>query len=199
MSKSSILLVPGSFTPGHVYANVVERVAAKGYDIRALQMPSVRLETESPTARKPPSMYEDASFIANQVSVLADEGRDVTIVAHSYGGVPATECVKGLAKVARQKLGKQGGVVRLAYMTALVPALGYSGSDVLEMGDRSEEGRMTSKQFLDTIPTPLRSNSSVDSTFRGLTSLQILRQAVASPEPIRSYIYMELRPWCIDS
>lgn len=143
MSKPSILIVPGSFTPGHVYGNVMEKVAAKGYDIRGLQMPSVRLETESPTARKPPSMYDDALFVASQAAALADDGKDVIIIAHSYGGVPTTECVKGLAKYERQKLGKQGGVVRLAYMTALVPALGSSASNVLDMGERPEGDRLT--------------------------------------------------------
>lgn len=142
MSKPSILIVPGSFTPGHAYNNLVEKVAARGYDIRALQMPSVRLETESPTARMPPSMYEDAAFIASQATALADEGKDVVIISHSYGGVPTTECVKGLAKDARQKLGKQGGIVRLAYMTSLVPALGSSAGNVLDLGERSEDGRL---------------------------------------------------------
>ncbi|KAK7719673.1 hypothetical protein SLS64_001852 [Diaporthe eres] len=142
MSKPSILIVPGSFTPGHVYENVMEKVAARGYDIRALQMPSVRLETESPTARKPSSMYDDAAFVASQAAALADDGKDVIIISHSYGGVPATECVKGLAKDARQKLGKQGGIVRLAYMTALVPALRSSASNVLDMGERPEEDRL---------------------------------------------------------
>lgn len=142
MSKPSILIVPGSFTPGHAYNNLVEKVAAKGYDIRALQMPSVRLETELPTARKPPSMYEDAAFIASQATALADEGKDVVILSHSYGGVPTTECVKGLAKDARQKLGKQGGIVRLAYMTSLVPAPGSSAGNVLDLGERPEDGRL---------------------------------------------------------
>lgn len=142
MSKPSILLVPGSFTPGQVYQNVVEKVTAKGYDMRALHMPSVRLDTESPTDRKPPSMYEDAAFIADQAAALADDGKDVIIIAHSYGGVPTTECVNGLAKDTRQKLGKQGGIVRLAYMTALVPALGSTASDVLDLGGRPEDDRM---------------------------------------------------------
>lgn len=143
MSKPSILLVPGSFTPAHVYDNVVEKVAAKGYDIRALQIPSVRLETESPTSREPPSMYKDAAFIASQAAALADDGREVIIISHSYGGTPATESVRELPKDDRQKLGKQGGVVRLAYMTALVPALGSSAGNVLEMGERPEEDRIT--------------------------------------------------------
>ncbi|POS77082.1 hypothetical protein DHEL01_v204519 [Diaporthe helianthi] len=143
MSKPTILLVPGACAPGHVYNNVLEKVRTSGYDIRALQKPSLLLETGSPTARNPPSMYEDAAYIASQAEALADEGKDVVIIAHSYGGVPSTECIKGLAKDARQKLGKPGGIVRLAYMTALVPALGSSAADVLDLGERSADDCMS--------------------------------------------------------
>jgi hypothetical protein len=52
----------------------------------------------------------------------------VVIIAHSYGGKPATESVKGLSKEARGQQGKQGGVVRLAYMTATAPEVGSAGN-----------------------------------------------------------------------
>ena len=41
-------------------------------------------------------------------------------------GIPASESVKGLTKRERSAQGKSGGVVRLAYMTALVPPVGKS-------------------------------------------------------------------------
>lgn len=55
----------------------------------------------------------------------------VMLVAHSYGGIPATESIKGLTKDERQEEGKPGGIVRVAYMTALLPAVGSSAADVL--------------------------------------------------------------------
>lgn len=73
-------------------------------------------------------MYEDAAFIAKHATALADEGKDVLILTHSYGGVPGTESVKGLSKSERQKQGKKGGIVRLAYMTSLTPAVGVAAA-----------------------------------------------------------------------
>ena len=76
-------------------------------------------------------MYADAAFIAQEIEKLADEGKDVILIGHSYGGVPLSESTKGLGKEEREKEGKKGGVVRLGYLTALVPPVGTSAGGVL--------------------------------------------------------------------
>ncbi|MCJ1414016.1 hypothetical protein MMC32_000341 [Xylographa parallela] len=93
-------------------------------------MPAVGLKTR-PREGAPPSMYADAAFIAAEVETLADEGKYVVLIAHSYGGLPATESTKGLGKEERRRKGKKGGIVALAYMTAIVPAVGVSAIGVL--------------------------------------------------------------------
>lgn len=128
--KPFTLIVPGGLTPAAVYDPVVAEVTRRGHDIRAVQLPSVRLRSETGPVREPPTMYEDAAVIAREAESLADAGRDVIIISHSYGGVPATESVRGLAKAVRAKEGKPGGVVRLAYMTSLVPELGVAANEV---------------------------------------------------------------------
>ncbi|KAK7702638.1 hypothetical protein SLS64_009601 [Diaporthe eres] len=128
--KPFTLIVPGGMTPAAVYDPVVDEVTRRGHDIRAVQLPSVRLRSETGPVREPPTMYEDAAVIAREAEALADMGRDVIIISHSYGGVPATESVRGLAKAVRAKEGKPGGVVRLAYMTSLVPELGAAANEV---------------------------------------------------------------------
>lgn len=92
----------------------------------------VDLLTTTKKPGPPPSMYDDAAHIHAVVSGLADEGRDVVIVAHSYGGTPVSESLKGLSKTDRQKNEKQGGVVRVGYIAALVPAVGSSGGSMIE-------------------------------------------------------------------
>ena len=47
------------------------------------------------------------------------------------GGVPTSQSTKGLGKEERQRAGKKGGVVNIAYMTCLVPELGKSAVDVV--------------------------------------------------------------------
>lgn len=141
MTKPSIILVPGSFARPEFYDPIVDVVKSHGYSIRALHLPSVGLEA-GPVG-PPPSMYDDAAFIAREVEKLADEGNDILLVAHSYGGVPATESLKGLSKEERAKSGKAGGVVRLAYLTCLVPAVGSNSASVL--ADVPEEARLELK------------------------------------------------------
>lgn len=82
-------------------------------------------------------MYDDAALIASEVEKFADQGKDVVILAHSYGGVPMTESVKGLSKKERAAAGKKGGIVRLGYMTALVPEVGLALSTMLEDANSS--------------------------------------------------------------
>ena len=131
MSKPSILLIPGSFALPEFYTPVVDAVAAKGYEIRALHLPTVGLATGQGREGAPPTMYDDADFIAKEAERLADEGKKVILIAHSYGGVPVTQSVKGLGTEERQKQGKPGGVVGLAYLTCVVPAVGTSAAGVL--------------------------------------------------------------------
>ena len=121
--KPTILIIPGAFATPDLYDEVVNPLAAQGYSIRALHLPSVGYAQE-----RPGTMMDDAAFIASEVSKLADEGKDVVLIAHSYGGVPATQSTKGVGKVERQSQEKKGGIVRLAYMTAMVPALEESPS-----------------------------------------------------------------------
>jgi alpha-beta hydrolase superfamily lysophospholipase len=156
MSKPSILFIPGSFALPEFYDPVVNAVAAKGYEIRALHLPSVGLKT-GPREGEPPTMYDDATFIAKETEKLADEGKNVIIVAHSYGAVPATESTKGLGKEERQTQGKKGGIVKLAYMTALVPAVGITAGGVLpadvgtdNMGNMKVDVRLPSSPFIIT-------------------------------------------------
>lgn len=131
MSKPSILLIPGSFALPEFYDPIIDAVAAKGYSIRGLHLPSVGLSALKGREGAPPTMYDDAAFIANEAKKLADEGKDVVLIGHSYGGIPVTQSLKGVGKEERGKQGKKGGVVRLAYITSLVPAVGVAALGVL--------------------------------------------------------------------
>ncbi|KIY03429.1 uncharacterized protein Z520_00120 [Fonsecaea multimorphosa CBS 102226] len=131
MSKPAILLIPGSFSLPEFYDPVINAVAAEGYEIQGLHKPSVGLASGKPREGAPPTMYDDAAFIAKETEKLADQGKDVILVAHSYGGVPVTQSTKGLSKEERKKQGKVGGIVNLAYMTSLVPPVGQAARDIL--------------------------------------------------------------------
>ena len=131
MSKSTILFIPGSFALPEFYDELFDEIRVKGLEIRGLHMPTVGLTASEGRPGRPPTMYDDAAFIAKETQKLADEGKDVILIGHSYGGVPVTEGSKGLGKKERQVKGEKGGIVGIAYMTCLVPSAGESVVDLL--------------------------------------------------------------------
>ncbi|UPK89679.1 hypothetical protein LCI18_000614 [Fusarium solani-melongenae] len=128
MTRPSLLIVPGASGLPEFYDPFIEAVTEKGYDIKALHIPSVGLATD------------DAEFIAKHVRELADLGHDVILITHSYGGTPATESVKGLTKKERQKQSLRGGIIGIAYMTSLVPNIrGSAGAIKAAFLDEEKE------------------------------------------------------------
>lgn len=132
MSHISILLVTGSFALPAFYDTVVNAVSAHGYEIRALHLLSAGLGSgKGRPGPDKPTMADDASMIASEAEKLAQAGKAVILIAHSYGGTPATESTLGLRLEERLSQGKTGGIARLAYVTALVPEVGMSAGEVL--------------------------------------------------------------------
>ncbi|KAF7540862.1 hypothetical protein G7054_g1097 [Neopestalotiopsis clavispora] len=138
MSQPSILIIPGAAGLPELYDTFVEAVKEHGLDIEALALPSIRSANKANVA--PPTMYEDATFIQSHIAKLADAGKDVVLLAHSYGGVPCTQSVEGLSKKEREAKGRKGGVVSIAYMTCLVPELGQPAMSV--QASMPAEGRV---------------------------------------------------------
>ena len=131
MGKLSILLIPGSFAVPEFYDQTLEPVIAKGYEIKGLHLPTVGLKAREGRPGPAPTMYDDAAFIDTAVEELADQGKDVIVIGHSYGGVPVSQCGRGLSIKERQRQGKSGGLVRLGYATCVVPPVGGTAVSVL--------------------------------------------------------------------
>lgn len=130
MPQPVILLSPGAFGMPDVYDPLVEKLRARGVDIRALHLPSVGVGRQQSRPGEAPYMAADAAFIAKEAEKEADAGRNVVLLAHSYSGVPVSQSPRGVTLKERLAQGKKGGIVGLAYMTSLVPALGESAGDI---------------------------------------------------------------------
>ncbi|ETS87144.1 hypothetical protein PFICI_00972 [Pestalotiopsis fici W106-1] len=128
MSRPVVLIVPGAAALAELYKTFIKAVSEKGYEIEALTLPSVRNAAEANVT--PPTMYEDAAAIQSRVAKLADAGKDVILLPHSYGGTPSTQSVEGLSKKEREAKGLPGGIIGLAYMTCLIPELGQPAMSV---------------------------------------------------------------------
>ncbi|OCT51589.1 hypothetical protein CLCR_08948 [Cladophialophora carrionii] len=129
VDKPVFVIVPGSFSPAPFYADVVDALRSYGYEAIVETLPS---SARSPRrGEKAATMQDDTDFFHDIVEKLADQGKDVVIVTHSYGGVPGTECSKGLSKEERKAAGKAGGISRFIYVTSVVPTPGNSLKDLM--------------------------------------------------------------------
>ena len=69
-----------------------------------------------------PDFTRDVAAVRQVVTGLLDEGKDVVVLMHSYGGIPGSAALEGLSKGEREVTHGQGAshVVRLVYVAAHV-------------------------------------------------------------------------------
>ncbi|KAH7124689.1 Alpha/beta hydrolase fold-1 [Dactylonectria macrodidyma] len=98
----------------------------RGWETDAVTYPSVG--AEPPTKGIP----DDAAALRNVLEALADQGKQIVLVVHSYGGLVGANAVRGLGYEQRQKEGKAGGIITFLYLTAFVTPGSYVFADTPE-------------------------------------------------------------------
>ncbi|KAJ7902179.1 Alpha/beta hydrolase fold-1 [Mycena olivaceomarginata] len=117
--KPTFVLVPGVFHTA-VHAQIlVESLYAKGYPTEAISHPTI--------GRLASTALPDAD-VAHLRQVLEDlinnQQKEVVLFCHSYGGVPGCQSVHGLERSARAKAGQKGGIVKIIFLSAVLPREG---------------------------------------------------------------------------
>ena len=110
--ETTFVLVPGNFLPPTYYASTAKLLESHGYPTRVITIPSTGSKTIL-TSNEP-----DVAAVREAIEEVSDAGKEIVIVAHSYGAIPTCEAVKGLGHQERLKLGMSGGVVRLVFIAA---------------------------------------------------------------------------------
>ena len=126
-NTTTVVFVPGSFATPGFYEPVVAKLKEDGIEATIAALQSVGKK------EKPVTATDDAKHIQSVVKPILDGGKDVLLVAHSYGGVPSTMSIEGLSKAAREKDGKKNGIVGILYAAAVVPPVGTNTVDFLQM------------------------------------------------------------------
>ncbi|KAL6792207.1 Alpha/beta hydrolase fold-1 [Trichoderma sp. SZMC 28013] len=152
--KPTIFLVHGAWHEPGCWDAVISQLEEYGYPFSTVELLSSGGEPST-------SVAEDASHVQKSIAKLADAGKDIIVVMHSYGGIAGTEGAKGLLKKDRQAEGKLGGIISLVYVTAflLPPAtslasfLGFMPPWVVFDGDKmTVEG--AENIFYNDLPEP---------------------------------------------
>ncbi|KAK1993928.1 alpha/beta-hydrolase [Colletotrichum falcatum] len=123
----TILFTPGAWHRPWAFDLVRSDLAGRGYPTAAVTLAGVG--STDPNV----GLDQDTAAVRAQLQALVDEGRDVVMVAHSYGGVPVANAVKGLNYKDLAADNKKGGVIMVVYMTSFAIPAGtglYNGGDM---------------------------------------------------------------------
>lgn len=122
-SKPTILFVHGSWhNPAH-FGPVRAIFEVAGFPTECPAQPSYNASPEE----MPDPLAKDVEAVTNALAALIDQGREVLVVLHSYGGVVGTQAVHERFGVAHRRWnGLRGGVTQLLYMAAFVLPEGES-------------------------------------------------------------------------
>lgn len=118
-SKPLIYILHGAWHSPQHFEVARERLEALGYTVICPKQPS--------TGADPPTvtLYDDAAQVRAELDLLVEDGLEIFIVMHSYGGLVGSEAAAGLGWIDRAKRGLQGGVVGLLYVCAFILPLGH--------------------------------------------------------------------------
>jgi pimeloyl-ACP methyl ester carboxylesterase len=118
-----IVLVPGAFGTPQGFEKMLPYLTKAGYATHPGSYPSC-----NPSDPAKASCSQDIAFLRDHVllPLLNEHGKDVAILAHSYGGVVAGGAAKGLAKGTRRAQGQSTGVIGLVYVAGNITLDGES-------------------------------------------------------------------------
>ena len=119
-NQPTILLVHGLWhRPGH-YTALIDVFRSQGFKVVAPALPSTGGEVQQ-------GLHADAHVVEKAIEGLVAAEEDILIIAHSYGGMVATEALKvHKTRKARAMIGKKGGVLGIAFIAAFVFTAGQT-------------------------------------------------------------------------
>ncbi|KAL4901154.1 hypothetical protein BDW74DRAFT_160450 [Aspergillus multicolor] len=114
MEKPIFAFVPGAWHTPQTFAALRSLMAEQGLESIAISTPSVGA---SPPVK---GLHADVIHTKAMLQELVDNGRQVVVVMHSYGGAVGGSAIEGLGYAQRAKAGRRGGVIMAVWMAAFV-------------------------------------------------------------------------------
>jgi pimeloyl-ACP methyl ester carboxylesterase len=129
-TKPTIAIIAGAWQNPDVYTSLRETFTSMGYPSVCLSPPSTTLPHGDT------DLAADVAFVRDKVLLPSiNEGKDVVLLMHSFGGVYGGSAAKGLSKTEREKEGKKGGIVALVYMAAAAVPSGMTTLERMGVGE----------------------------------------------------------------
>ncbi|OHE95487.1 hypothetical protein CORC01_09220 [Colletotrichum orchidophilum] len=121
----TVVFTPGAWHGPQSFDLVRAGLTLKGYESEAITLPSVGAEPATVGLEK------DAAVLRSTIETLADAGKEVVVVVHSYGGMVGGNAIEGLGYKQRAANNEKGGVIMLVYLAAFAAPNATSLLDML--------------------------------------------------------------------
>ncbi|KAF2104210.1 alpha/beta-hydrolase [Rhizodiscina lignyota] len=123
--KPTIVIVHGAWHHPEYFSTVGHSLESKGYEVVCPRLPTCNNAI-------PPdqTLSDDVALIRSTALKLADAGKEIVVLCHSYGGVVSTDALYDLSVEKRAAQNLKGGIKRLAYMCAFIPKKGEGLADI---------------------------------------------------------------------
>ena len=110
----TILIIPGAFLHPSCFDTFVSHLHRAGYPTFVATVPS-----SNPSSPETTTCVSDTLFLREKylIPLIDDEGKDVLLLLHSYGGLIGGAAACGFSVTQRAAAGKLGGVIGLAYLS----------------------------------------------------------------------------------
>ncbi|KAI1344165.1 Alpha/beta hydrolase fold-1 [Xylariaceae sp. FL0016] len=119
--KPTLLLVNGAWHHPGLYSPLVKQLEAEGFHVLTPELRTLGADKHGKTHT------DDVALIREIAIPRFDEGEEIIIVAHSYGGIPACASTEGLGVHERAAESKKGGFKAIVYLAAFaIPKRGMS-------------------------------------------------------------------------
>ncbi|KAK0105332.1 hypothetical protein ONS95_004288 [Cadophora gregata] len=113
-AKPTLVLVHGAFHGPEAFHLIHPKLEALGYPVVAVALASVG--RSHPTA----TYLDDVAAIHEAVLPILDEGKEVVLVTHSWGGIPGAASTEGQTIEDRAARGEKGGIKSILMIASAI-------------------------------------------------------------------------------
>ncbi|RSL85332.1 hypothetical protein CEP52_016177 [Fusarium oligoseptatum] len=144
--KPVLLFVTGAWHPPKCYEGLQSALIDLGYECVIPKMPTIGADSHGVT------WEADKAKILETSEQYFAEGREVVLIAHSYGGIPATAATEGQGTSERAEKGLKGGFHSIIFIAAfaipvkgwdLITTFGGAYPAWLETGEKYTKNKIT--------------------------------------------------------
>ena len=126
----TIALIPDAWHSPIHYVELIRYLSEAGHSIVAQRLPGCN--SELPMVQ---SSAADAAYIRENILLPEiGQGKEVVLVAHSYGSCPGAVAAKGLSITERREANLKGGVIGLIFICGFITRSGHTLSSMLPGG-----------------------------------------------------------------